>query len=301
MAKQNEQNHQPVYSANPLARPLNWLSLIFPNQVAKYLDTLWSTPIKMGKGLYVNKLKASANHTIQTGVTPIYGYGDSNKHVVLMHGWNARGGQLRKFIEPLVKQGLCVWWFDAPGFGDFHAKKSNAYRFAQTLIDVQEQILKHTGQPIYGTVAHSLGCLATILASDPQLFQTPLRTSKMAWVAPSLSPITMFDSYCAHMMVREPVKKRLYDLVGRDMQEILHENPWAFFEKNRLFEHMPDKQLLMFDHNDEEVLQSDFENIEQRLKPDTIIKTDHLGHYHMLKDQSILEQISTFMSSSKDL
>ncbi|MCJ8314456.1 MAG: alpha/beta hydrolase [Saccharospirillaceae bacterium] len=301
MAKQKTQNHQPVFTANPLAKPLNWLSYIFPNQVAQYLDTLWSTPIKMGKGLYANKLKSGATHKIETGVTPIYGYGNSDKHIVLMHGWNARGGQLRKFIEPLVKQGFCVWWFDAPGFGVYPAKKSSAYRFAQTLIDVQQQISQQTGQPIYGSIAHSLGCLATILASDPNLFKTPYQCSKMAWVAPSLSPNTMFDSYCDHMQVRDGIKKRLYDLVGQDMQEILHENPWTFFEKDTLFDHMPDQHLLMFDHNDEEVLQADFENIEQRLKPITIIKTDHLGHYHMLKDPSILEQISTFMSSSKDL
>ena len=301
MTKQSESKHQPVFTANPLAKPLRWVSYFFPNSVAKYLDSLWSTPIKMGKGLYAPKLKSQATHIIETGTTPIYGYGDSDKHVVLMHGWNARGGQLRKFIDPLVEQGFCVWWFDAPGFGDFPAKKSSAYRFAQTLVDVQEQILKKTNQPIYATISHSLGCLATILAGDPTLFKTPYQMAKLVWIAPSISPHTMFDSFCKHMNARDAVKDRLYQLVEQDMTEILHDNPWTFFEKPTLFDHLPKQRLLMFDENDEEVLQSDFENIAKRMKPNCIIKTDHLGHYQMLKEQSIIKQITAFISTNEDL
>ena len=110
----------------------------------------------------------------------------------------------------------------------------------------------------------------------------------------------MFDSYCEHMTVRKPVKDILYNLVESGMQGILQQNPWHFFEKANLFDHLAESKLLMFDHFDEEVLQSDFESIEQRTQPELTIKTDHLGHYHMLKDPTVIEQIATFTSEKKD-
>src|SRR5882724_4574089 len=37
--------------------------------------------------------------------------------VVLVHGWNGRASQLGAFVEPLVRAGLQVVAFDAPGPG----------------------------------------------------------------------------------------------------------------------------------------------------------------------------------------
>ncbi|BCE03755.1 alpha/beta hydrolase [Marinicellulosiphila megalodicopiae] len=297
MTEKKDHKHQPVFTPNPIAKPLRLFSYVFPNSIAGYLATLWSRPINMGKGLYIPKLKSQANHIINTGVTPIYGYGEGDKHIVLLHGWNARGGQLRKFINPLVREGFCVWWFDAPGFGEHPGKTSNAYLFGQTLIDVQQQIQAKTGQPIYATISHSLGCLATILATNPKLFQPAYCCTKLIWIAPSISPNTMFDSYCEHMSIREAIQQKMRTLIHDDMQIILKEDPWQFFKREDLFDHLPNQTLLMFDTQDEEVLQSDFESINDRIKPECTIKTEGLGHYRMLKDSPVIEQITQFIAT----
>src|SRR3954452_11269376 len=70
--------------------------------------------------------------------------------VLLVHGWEGRGAQLGGFVEPLVRAGLSVIAFDAPGHGDLPGRRLYLTDLADCVIDVA-----HTVGPLHGIIAHS--------------------------------------------------------------------------------------------------------------------------------------------------
>jgi alpha-beta hydrolase superfamily lysophospholipase len=47
----------------------------------------------------------------------VYQYGQSDKKVLLVHGWSGRGTQLVKIADALLKSGCSTISFDAPAHG----------------------------------------------------------------------------------------------------------------------------------------------------------------------------------------
>src|SRR3954463_12622524 len=79
--------------------------------------------------------------------------------VVLVHGWNGRGSQLGAFVEPLVRTGLSVVAFDAPGHGDSRGHRLYLRDLADCIVDVARAV-----GPLHAIVAHSFGAAAVLLA-----------------------------------------------------------------------------------------------------------------------------------------
>src|SRR5262249_43173476 len=79
--------------------------------------------------------------------------------VLLVHGWEGRGAQLGAFVEPLVRAGLSVVAFDAPGHGDTSGSRLYLTDLADCVVDVARAV-----GPLHAIVAHSLGAAAVLLA-----------------------------------------------------------------------------------------------------------------------------------------
>ncbi|HMG24060.1 MAG TPA: alpha/beta fold hydrolase, partial [Kofleriaceae bacterium] len=85
-----------------------------------------------------------------------WGHGPS---VLLVHGWEGRGSQLGAFVEPLVRAGLSVVAFDAPGHGDSPGRRLYLADLADCVADVARAV-----GPLHAIVAHSFGAAAVLLA-----------------------------------------------------------------------------------------------------------------------------------------
>lgn len=79
--------------------------------------------------------------------------------VLLVHGWEGRGGQLGAFVQPLVDAGMSVVAFDAPGHGDSSGRRL----FLPDLADAIAQVARHTPE-LHAIVAHSFGAAGVMLA-----------------------------------------------------------------------------------------------------------------------------------------
>src|SRR5262249_41947748 len=79
--------------------------------------------------------------------------------VLLVHGWEGRGSQLGALVEPLLRAGLSVVAFDAPGHGDSPGRRLYLADLADCVADVA-----HDVGPLHGIIAHSFGAAAVLLA-----------------------------------------------------------------------------------------------------------------------------------------
>lgn len=79
--------------------------------------------------------------------------------VLLVHGWEGRGSQLGAFVEPLVRAGLSVVAFDAPGHGDSPGRRLYLADLADCIADVARAV-----GPLHAIIAHSFGAAAVLMA-----------------------------------------------------------------------------------------------------------------------------------------
>src|ERR1044071_921653 len=85
-----------------------------------------------------------------------WGYGPT---VLLIHGWEGRGSQLGAFVDPLVRAGLSVVAFDAPGHGDSPGHQLFLTEMADCIVDIARAV-----GPLHAIIAHSFGGAAALLA-----------------------------------------------------------------------------------------------------------------------------------------
>jgi pimeloyl-ACP methyl ester carboxylesterase len=79
--------------------------------------------------------------------------------VLLVHGWEGRGSQLGAFVEPLVRAGLSVVAFDAPGHGDSPGRRL----YLTDQADCVAAAARAAGR-LHAIIAHSFGAAAVLLA-----------------------------------------------------------------------------------------------------------------------------------------
>ena len=111
--------------------------------------------------------------------------------VYLLHGWAGHAGQLRAFVDPLVKAGRRAVLFDAPAHGDSTGWQTSILRFALALEAVAEKVGTPAG------VAHSMGGSAAAFAhhrglpidgwrcsGSPRTSTAPPSVSRSSWGCP---------------------------------------------------------------------------------------------------------------------
>lgn len=89
----------------------------------------------------------------------VYRWGDSDRRILLVHGWAGKAAQFFALITALLEHGFAVNAFDAPAHGNSSGVFASGPAFAKAAGRVAELY-----GPFYGVVAHSLGAAATSIA-----------------------------------------------------------------------------------------------------------------------------------------
>ncbi|MET0865981.1 MAG: alpha/beta hydrolase, partial [Nakamurella sp.] len=180
---------------SPSARPALQASFavssrLTPRRAARVLTDLWFTVPRKRMPASPDQPPGCTTRTLSSGNgavrTRSWGTGPL---VVFVHGWGGSGAQVHGFVEPLLRRGLRVVTFDAPGHGAAaggHPAQTNAVEMAQTLRTVATEY-----GPIDTVVAHSLGAVATVIAIR-QGWADPAR---LALIAPVTEVSSQLDRF----------------------------------------------------------------------------------------------------------
>jgi pimeloyl-ACP methyl ester carboxylesterase len=133
-------------------------SRISPTLTGKWMAHMWQSPgTKPLKDWEHDIEKQGRRVPINNQLSSIH-WGEGERHIFLMHGWQGRATQFAAFVEPLLKTGCKLIGIDAPGHGKSAKAKANPFVFAETLVEAQ----KRFGAP-EAVVGHSMGGGAGIL------------------------------------------------------------------------------------------------------------------------------------------
>ena len=202
--------------------------------------------------------------------------------VLLVHGWEGRGTQLRSFVEPLVVAGRHVVALDCPAHGDSPGTDANPWSFAQALLTVQEEL-----GPFDAIIGHSMGAGSSVIALD-----RGLSVRRLVLIAgPSSLP---------------GVLKRFADLIGLDPQlfpaflSAVDKHVGVPLSELDILSIVTTRQLppvlIFHDPADREVPYSDGKALAEAWPGAQLRSISDVGHRRILHDPSVVAAAVSFVT-----
>jgi len=201
--------------------------------------------------------------------------------VLLVHGWEGRGAQLGGFVEPLVRAGLSVVAFDAPGHGDSPGRRLYLTDMADCVIGLARAV-----GPLHAIIAHSVGAAAALLADQ----RGGVNAKRNVMISPSVvladavaqfgRAVALDDDDCtalAHQVVS-------HSGVAGDALRI-----------EQLVGQRDDALLVIHDRDDREVPFSHGELLTTTWRQAKLHPTTGLGHRRILRDDDVIAQAVAFV------
>jgi pimeloyl-ACP methyl ester carboxylesterase len=202
--------------------------------------------------------------------------------VVLVHGWEGRGTQLGRFIDPFVAAGYRVVALDLPAHGGSAGSRTDLVECTEAL----RQAGRDLG-PLAAVVTHSFGGAVTTLA-----LERGLDARSVVLIA---SPSSIDD-----------VIRRFGEMVGlrgaatAAFRAALERQTGVTLADVEIFDRVAGLEtpaLVVHDRTDREVPFHDAERLAARWRGATLVATDGLGHRRILKDAGVIQRAVEFVRS----
>lgn len=215
----------------------------------------------------------SPRHHGQRLQLPIWRWG-FGPTVLLVHGWEGRGSQLGAFVAPLVRAGLSVVTFDAPGHGDAPDHRLYLTDLADAIADVATAV-----GPVHGLVAHSFGAAGVLLAG----VRNDMRVARNVLIAPNViidDAVLRFSRFVGlDDSERTLLEQRIAEHAGLSIDTL---------RLDRLTTDRDERLLVLHDRDDREVGLHHGERLASLWPNSQFVVTEGLGHRRILRDDATL-------------
>jgi pimeloyl-ACP methyl ester carboxylesterase len=205
----------------------------------------------------------------------------SGPPVLLVHGWEGWGTQLKAFVAPLVRLGCSVIAFDGPAHGDTPGVQTSPRVFRDAIRAVGEQ-----AGPLRAVIAHSAGGLGALLAVG-----SGLRTERLVLLAAPSSYSASLDllAMAAHLPAA----------LAPRMREIVEEHVGVPVDSlDRALRAAPGDLpgLVIHDPGDPEVPYTAAESLVRHWPGATVRPVPGLGHRSgLLTDPGVVTDVAMFV------
>jgi pimeloyl-ACP methyl ester carboxylesterase len=202
--------------------------------------------------------------------------------VILAHGWGGRAAQMKDLATPIAAAGFTTVAIDAPGHGTDTQTTSNAFEMAEAA----EALARRFGPPA-AIVGHSLGAMAAVLASFQQPPKAAVFVAPILDIRQALLPFAtqaQLASWTVHSLER-----RLRRFAGSRWGEITV-GPKADIPGASI--------LVVHDPDDGEAPFANSADLSASRPQTRLVASPGLGHYRILKDPTVGELVTGFLSSA---
>lgn len=265
---------------------LRVLSPRAPELAARYAERLFFTARRHRRPA---ALASAAARRVPYGGAwfPVWSWGEAEAPaVVLVHGWEGRGSQLAALVDPLVRRGLRVVAFDAPGHGDAPTGPASMVEHALALVSVATAL-----GPVRAVVGHSVGGAATLLAT-----RFGLSAERFALIAPPRSPAAFVAGFARMFELSAPVRDGMRARVERRYGIALSDLD-VRADAARL-----DRPLLVVHDEDDVVVPASEGALLAGAAPRSRLVTTHgLGHRRILRAPAVVDAVVRFAAEGLSL
>ena len=211
----------------------------------------------------------------------IYKYGNSQRKILLAHGWSGRGTQLAFIAEELVQAGFEVISFDAPAHGKAPGKKSMMPHFIEAI-----HLIDKKYGPFEAAIGHSLGGMSLLRA-----VKEGLQIQKLVIIGTANSVTRITREFAENMKMNDLVAKKMKEYFDRKFGKDMDSLSGAVSAKD-----VSIPTLVIHDKDDVDVKIDSAYEIHESLENSELFITEGLGHRRILGNQKVVRKILDFLT-----
>lgn len=262
------------------------LTAISPFIASRFAARLFLTPFRYK--IPEREKEMEQNSTQQVITVPainrdivVYKYGNSNKKILLIHGWSGTGTQMAVISKQLVAQGFEVISFDAPGHGKAPGKISMMPFFIKSIHHLEKEY-----GPFHAAIGHSLGGMSILKA-----VKEGVKLNKLVIIGTANSVTHITKDFAQNMKLNEKVAKKMKAYFDLKFGENMDNYSGALSAKE-----VKIPTLVIHDEDDVDVHVSSAHEIAKELNNSDLSITKGLGHRKILGDSEVINKITTFIA-----
>jgi len=285
MPKKAPNHNQSLKIPKLILQVSKFITFISPKLATLFAAKLFSTPIKHKIPKREMEMDSKSSQklieipAIKKKVV-IYQYGESDKKILLSHGWSGRGTHLFKIADELIKVGYSTVSFDAPAHGKSPGKTTIMSEFVETILEVERQF-----GPFEAAVGHSLGGMSLLNA-----VKKGLSINYLAIIGSGDIVQDILNDFVAKLELKPSTSEQLRLHFEKKYGEEM-DNYSAY--KSAMQISIP--VLVIHDKNDDEVPVAAGIHIHKHLKNGELFLTEGLGHRKILGNPLVIEKVVQFI------
>ena len=261
---------------------LNWIS---PFLASRFAARIFLTPFgyempQREKTMYDNSLKEKIRVDKINREIMVYTYGNSDKKILLVHGWSGSGTQLSKIADQLLAKGYSTVSFDAPAHGKSPGKRTILPHFLESIYHIETNY-----GPFEAAIGHSLGGMSLLRTTK---FGLPIKKLVIIGTANSITAIT--KNFVKNLQLNQKVAQLLKAYFDKRYGEDLDN-----YSGGVSAEGVKIPTLVVHDKHDVDVHYSSAYEIVEKLEKGKLMLTEQLGHRKILGDQKVIVNIVKFI------
>jgi len=288
MLKNTSKHTQSLKIPKLILQSSKFISFFSPKLATLFAAKLFTSPIK--HKIPKRELEMD-NNSIQKLIeipsinkkVVLYQYGESNKKILLVHGWSGRGTQLFKVADELVKAGYSTISFDAPAHGKSPGRTTIMSEFIETILEIDKQF-----GPFEAAVGHSLGGMSLLNA-----VKKGFKISNLAIIGSGDIVQDILDDFIAKLELKPSTSTQL-----RIHFEKKYGQEMDSYSGYKSAMEIAIPVLVIHDKNDPEVAVTAGINIHNHLKNGTLYLTEGLGHRKILGNPVVIEKVIQFVKDN---
>ena len=289
MAKKSEKPLQSLKIPKVIVIAARFLSLISTKWTVAFASRLFTTPMK--HNLPKRELEMDAKTRQEIIAIPsigkkivAYHYGESDRKILLAHGWSGRGTQLVKFADALIEAGYSTVSFDAPSHGKSSGTTTLLPEFVATILELEKQF-----GPFEAAIGHSLGGMSLLNA-----LRLGLHIDSLTIIGSGDVIKDILDDFIRQI----ELKPEFSDLL-RIHFEKKHKVSMDSFSSWHSAKLIDIPVLVIHDENDIEVPVKCAVHIKENLRNGKLVITQNLGHRKILGDRKVVEKTINFIKNQE--
>ncbi len=262
---------------------------ISPFLAEKFARKLFITPIKhkIPKREFLMESESTQTKLFVPAINKeivVYSYGNSNKKILLVHGWSGRGTQLVKIADALLEKGYSTISFDAPAHGKSGSKTTLMLEFIESILEVEK-----AHGPFEFAVGHSLGGMSILNA-----IKKGLQVEKAVVIGSGNSVINIVNTFVEKIGLPNKVA-----VLMRKSFEKKYQFDMESFSAYEAAKEVRIPVLVIHDNNDEDIPVSEAHHLAENLSDKEVLITNNLGHRKILGDSNVIAKIVEFLMIKK--
>lgn len=285
MTKKVEIPNQSLQIPKVITQTAKLLQAISPKLATLFAAKLFTTPLK-------HRIPKRELHMVQNSKQEklripkinkeihLYHFGQSQKKILLVHGWSGRGTQLVKIADELLTNGFSTISFDAPAHGKSGSKTTLMPEFIASILEIEKQF-----GPFEFAIGHSLGGMSILNA-----IKQGLNVEKAVIIGSGDIIKDILDSFVLKMKLKPEIASMMKAHFEKKFGE-----PMESYSASFAAQSVDIPVLIIHDKNDEEIQVLAAHNIYRNLKNGEIYITEKLGHRKILGDKNVIEKILNFI------